>query len=248
VYAPRIDPKSSLSRSVSGMAAQFSARNGRSRRELAFVDRARDELLARAALADDENGKLGRSDAPDEIADAAQGGGVAQQPVARAPRVRTRTHARRTAGDRRAGFHCHKTPRRGRRGESVGEHAVREGERGLRDERFEELEVFVAEERLRREAVEIDDPRAPIAAGEGNREDRAHAEPAHRDARAEPLVRGDVRGENALTTVQRAGEDAAAQLGGDRSRDARGVRKRRLAAGPRRPLPGGRAESRARRR
>ena len=51
VNAPRSWPNSSLSSSVSGKAAQLTATNGRSPRPDAVVDRARDELLAGAALA-----------------------------------------------------------------------------------------------------------------------------------------------------------------------------------------------------
>ena len=51
VNAPRSWPNSSLSSSVSGIAAQFTATNGRSRRAAVLVDRRRDELLAGAALA-----------------------------------------------------------------------------------------------------------------------------------------------------------------------------------------------------
>ena len=53
VKAPRTWPKSSLSSSASGMAPQLTATNGLLARGLALVDRARDQLLAGAALAGD---------------------------------------------------------------------------------------------------------------------------------------------------------------------------------------------------
>ena len=55
VNAPRSWPNSSLSSSVSGIAAQLIATNGARRARAAVVERARDELLADAALARDEH-------------------------------------------------------------------------------------------------------------------------------------------------------------------------------------------------
>ena len=56
VNAPFSWPNSSLSSSVSGSAPTLTAMNGLSRRGLSDVNRARDELLARAALAFDQHG------------------------------------------------------------------------------------------------------------------------------------------------------------------------------------------------
>ena len=55
VNAPRRWPKSSLSSSVSGSAAQLTATNGPSARALGAVDAARDQLLAGAGLALDQH-------------------------------------------------------------------------------------------------------------------------------------------------------------------------------------------------
>ena len=55
VKAPCTWPKSSLSSSASGIAAQLTATKGRLLRRLRAMERARDELLARAALAGDEH-------------------------------------------------------------------------------------------------------------------------------------------------------------------------------------------------
>ena len=67
VNAPRSCPKSSLSMSSRGMAAQFTLTNGRvvARREP--VDGAADELLAGAALAGDEHARLGGRDLVDLV-------------------------------------------------------------------------------------------------------------------------------------------------------------------------------------
>ena len=62
VNAPRSWPKSSLSSSVSGIAAQLIATNGRSRRVREHVDRPREELLARAALALEQDRRVRRGD------------------------------------------------------------------------------------------------------------------------------------------------------------------------------------------
>ncbi len=62
VNAPRTWPNSSLSSSVSVSAAQFSERNGLRARGPLRVDRARDQLLAGARLALDEDGLLGVDD------------------------------------------------------------------------------------------------------------------------------------------------------------------------------------------
>ena len=59
VNAPLTCPKSSLSISSSGMAAQLTSTNGPPRRRLRRVDRARDELLAGAVLAIDEHPSVG---------------------------------------------------------------------------------------------------------------------------------------------------------------------------------------------
>ncbi len=47
--------------SVAGIAAQFTVTNGRSRRGAAIVDRAGDELLAGARLAEEEHRRVGRA-------------------------------------------------------------------------------------------------------------------------------------------------------------------------------------------
>ena len=57
VNAPRAWPKSSLSSRLSGIAAQLSATNG-ARPAARVVERARDELLARAGLAADEHRRV----------------------------------------------------------------------------------------------------------------------------------------------------------------------------------------------
>ena len=70
VNAPRTWPNSVDSSSVSGMAAQFSPTNGRSRRGPLRVDRARDQLLAGAALAldDDRQRRVGDAiEQPEQI-------------------------------------------------------------------------------------------------------------------------------------------------------------------------------------
>ena len=69
VKAPRSWPKSSLSISVSGMPAQLTATKGSSRRGPSVVDRAGGELLARAALAADQDRHPGVGDAPDGAED-----------------------------------------------------------------------------------------------------------------------------------------------------------------------------------
>ena len=58
--APFSWPKSSLSSSVPGMAAQLMATNGPSRARAERVQRAREELLAGAALALQQHGDVGR--------------------------------------------------------------------------------------------------------------------------------------------------------------------------------------------
>ena len=60
VNAPRSWPNSSDSISSSGMAAQLTSTNGPSRARRLRVDGARDQLLARAALAVDEDAPVGR--------------------------------------------------------------------------------------------------------------------------------------------------------------------------------------------
>ena len=59
VNAPFACPKSSLSSSVSGTAAQLIATKGPVARGACGVERARDQLLAGAALAGDEHGRVG---------------------------------------------------------------------------------------------------------------------------------------------------------------------------------------------
>ena len=87
VNAPFSWPNSSLSSSVSGSAAQLTATNGPRRAARSLVERARDQLLAGAALAEDQHGGVAsarparrcraascmRGDAPDDArrADAA---------------------------------------------------------------------------------------------------------------------------------------------------------------------------------
>ena len=63
VNEPRSWPKSSLSSSVSGIAAQLMATNAPARRGRELVDRAGEELLARAALALEQDRRVGRRDA-----------------------------------------------------------------------------------------------------------------------------------------------------------------------------------------
>ena len=58
-------PNSSDSSSVSGRPAQLTATNGRAARGLRCVNRARDELLADAALAGDQHLGVGSRDALD---------------------------------------------------------------------------------------------------------------------------------------------------------------------------------------
>ena len=57
VNAPFSCPNSSLSRSPAEIAAQFTFTSGRSRRGLRFVNGPRDQLLARAGLAEDEDAR-----------------------------------------------------------------------------------------------------------------------------------------------------------------------------------------------
>ena len=59
VKAPRTWPKSSLSISSSGIAAQLTSTNAAVRRRLSRVDRARDELLAGAVLAVNQHAAIG---------------------------------------------------------------------------------------------------------------------------------------------------------------------------------------------
>ena len=60
VNAPLTCPKSSLSISSSGIAAQLTSTNGPPRRAAESVDRARNELFAGAVLAVDEHASVGR--------------------------------------------------------------------------------------------------------------------------------------------------------------------------------------------
>ena len=57
--APRTWPKNSLSNSSRGIAAQLTAISGRSRAAARLVDGARDQLLAGAGLAGDQDGRRG---------------------------------------------------------------------------------------------------------------------------------------------------------------------------------------------
>ena len=77
VKAPRSWPKSSLSSSVSGIAAQLIATNGAVAPRRERVDRAREELLAGAALALEQDGRVGRRDALGLGAHGADRGGLA---------------------------------------------------------------------------------------------------------------------------------------------------------------------------
>ena len=63
VNAPRSCPKSSLSSSVSGIAAQLMATNAPAAPRGERVDRVREELLARSALALEQDRRVGRRDA-----------------------------------------------------------------------------------------------------------------------------------------------------------------------------------------
>ena len=69
VKAPRSWPNISDSSSSAGMAPQFTGMNGRSARELMGMNRARDQLLAGAALAHDEDRRVRGRDLPDELRD-----------------------------------------------------------------------------------------------------------------------------------------------------------------------------------
>ena len=68
VKAPFSWPNSSLSSSVSGMAAQLIARNGLSAPLAVLVDGPGDQLLAGAALAEDQHGDVLRGDPADRLA------------------------------------------------------------------------------------------------------------------------------------------------------------------------------------
>ena len=61
VKAPFTCPKNSLSKRPSGTALQFNLTRGRPLRAL-FVNRARDEFLARSAFPGDQDGSVGRRD------------------------------------------------------------------------------------------------------------------------------------------------------------------------------------------
>ena len=74
VKAPRTWPKSSLSSSVSGRAAQFWVTKRASLRASAVVDRPRDEILAGAGLPDDQHGRVGLRDLLHHVEDAVHGG------------------------------------------------------------------------------------------------------------------------------------------------------------------------------
>jgi hypothetical protein len=65
VKAPRSCPNSSLSSSVSGIAAQLIATKRAAARGRELVDRAREELLAGSALSLEEHRRVGRGDALD---------------------------------------------------------------------------------------------------------------------------------------------------------------------------------------
>ena len=69
VNAPFSWPKSSLSSSSAGSAAQLTLTNGRSLRGRALVDGARDQLLADAALAADQHGDVAVGDLLDDRGD-----------------------------------------------------------------------------------------------------------------------------------------------------------------------------------
>ena len=75
VKAPFSWPKSSLSSSVSGMAAQLMRHERRSARAAVLVDGAGDELLAGAALAGDQHRDVLGGDAADGLVDLAHGRG-----------------------------------------------------------------------------------------------------------------------------------------------------------------------------
>ena len=71
-------PKSSLSMSSEGMAAQLTSTRGPGLAGRAVVDPLGDELLPRPRLARDEHAGLGRGHALDGVLDAADGGALAQ--------------------------------------------------------------------------------------------------------------------------------------------------------------------------
>ena len=79
VKEPRAWPKSSLSRSASGMAAQLTATNGPPRRAPRLMDGLRGQLLSRAALAGDEDRGVRVADLLDHGPDAPDRRGLAQE-------------------------------------------------------------------------------------------------------------------------------------------------------------------------
>ena len=80
VNAPRTWPKSSLSRRFAGIAPQLTPRNGCFARGPATWMARRDDLLAGAALARDEDGHVGVLDAIDEGVDLSHRGARADEP------------------------------------------------------------------------------------------------------------------------------------------------------------------------
>ena len=83
VKAPFSWPNSSLSSSSAGSAAQLTLTNGRSFARRALVDRARDELLADAALAADQHRDVAVGDLLDDLRDRSHLGAVAPERNAR---------------------------------------------------------------------------------------------------------------------------------------------------------------------
>ena len=85
VNAPFSWPNNSLSSSVSGMAAQLMARNGRVGPLAVLIDRPGDQLLAGAALAADQHGDVLRRHPADRLVHLLHGRTAADQHVGRSP-------------------------------------------------------------------------------------------------------------------------------------------------------------------
>ena len=92
VKAPRSWPNSSLSSSSRGIAAALTATKGPAARPLAAWMRARDQLLAGAALAGDEHRHVAARHAADRLEELEQRGARAR-PAARPPRCGPRPRA-----------------------------------------------------------------------------------------------------------------------------------------------------------
>ena len=102
VKAPFSWPNSSLSTSSRLIAAQFTATNGRSPARAALVERLRDQLLARAALAAHQHGEIGLGD----LAGPSRRRAASRRPSRSGSRSRTRARRARAAGGSRARGAC----------------------------------------------------------------------------------------------------------------------------------------------